>query len=69
MYELPKYDVDTSVESIEEDLGLTIDTSGLHIGSGKHVFTHQVWFMEGYLPMSRAMQKIYEQFEVSDERM
>ena len=88
MYELPKYDVDTSVEAIEEDLGLSIDTSGVHIGSGKHVFTHQVWYMEGYvlhtrdrhpdfisledvgnLPMSRAMQRIYEQFEVPGERM
>lgn len=82
MYELPKYDIDTSVESIEEELGLTLDHPNLHVGSVKHVFTHQVWYMEGYvlytkdahpdfiplnevekLPMSKAMQKIYRQFE------
>ncbi|WP_411842278.1 A/G-specific adenine glycosylase [Salinicoccus sp. HZC-1] len=49
MYELPKYDIDTSVESIEEALGLTLDHPNIHVGSGKHVFTHQVWYMEGYV--------------------
>lgn len=83
MYELPKYDIDTSIESIEEELQLSLDHPNLHVGSVKHVFTHQVWYMEGYvlytkgshpdfipfnevekLPMSKAMQKVYNQFEV-----
>ncbi|MFC3418540.1 A/G-specific adenine glycosylase [Salinicoccus hispanicus] len=54
MYELPKYDVDTSIESIGEELGIDVDASGRHIGSGKHVFTHQVWYMEGYMLHTRS---------------
>lgn len=49
MYELPKYDVDTSIEAIEEELGLTLDHPNIHVGTEKHVFTHQVWYMEGYV--------------------
>ena len=49
MYELPKYDIDTSIETIEEELGLSLDHPDIHTGSVKHVFTHQVWYMEGYV--------------------
>ncbi|WP_020006157.1 A/G-specific adenine glycosylase [Salinicoccus albus] len=49
MYELPKYDVDTSIETIEETLGLSLDHPNIHAGTEKHVFTHQIWYMEGYI--------------------
>lgn len=49
MYELPKYDIDTSIETIEEELGVPLDHPNIHTGSVKHVFTHQVWYMEGYV--------------------
>lgn len=81
MYEFPKYDVDTSIESIEEELDVTLDHPNIHVGSERHIFTHKVWYMEAYilysasphedfvpfedvreLPMSRAMQKLFELF-------
>ncbi|MFD2831303.1 A/G-specific adenine glycosylase [Corticicoccus populi] len=83
MYEFPKYDVDTSIENIEEDLNLSLDQPNIHAGSEKHVFTHKVWYMEAYilytfsphenfvplkqvreLPMSKAMQKLFNLIEV-----
>src|SRR5690625_189981 len=49
MYELPKYDVDTSLENIESELDVELDQKKVYIGSDKHVFTHKVWYMESYL--------------------
>ena len=49
MYELPRFDVDTSLESIEEKYGLSLSQPSDAIGEHKHVFTHKIWFMEGYV--------------------
>lgn len=49
MYEFPKFDVDTSIETIEENLNLSLDQPNIHLGSEKHVFTHKVWYMEAYI--------------------
>jgi A/G-specific adenine glycosylase len=49
MYEFPKFDVDTSIEAIEEEMNLTLDQPNIHVGSEKHVFTHKVWYMEAYI--------------------
>ena len=49
MYELPRFDVDTSLESIEEKYGLSLSQPSDVIGEHKHVFTHKIWFMEGYV--------------------
>ncbi|MFB9861596.1 A/G-specific adenine glycosylase [Salinicoccus siamensis] len=53
MYELPRFDVDTSLETIEESLGIEVHHKGEHIGSVSHVFTHKKWFMEGYILYTR----------------
>ncbi len=49
MYELPRFDVDTSLESIEEKYSLSLSQPSDAIGEHKHVFTHKIWFMEGYV--------------------
>src|SRR5699024_7033895 len=49
MYKLPRFDVDTSLESIEEKYGLSLSQPSDAIGEHKHVFTHKIWFMEGYV--------------------
>lgn len=49
MYEFPKYDVDTSLENIGEELNVKLDDKQIYIGSDKHVFTHKIWYMESYL--------------------
>ena len=49
MYELPKFDVDTSMENIESELGVELDQKKIYIGSERHIFTHKVWYMESYL--------------------
>lgn len=49
MYELPRFDVDTSLESIEEKYNIHLSQPGAPVGSHKHVFTHKIWYMEGYI--------------------
>lgn len=49
MYKFPKYDVDTSIESIEEELGLKLSNLEPPIAEEKHIFTHQVWYMNIYV--------------------
>lgn len=49
MYELPRFDVDTSLESVEEKYNLTLSQPSAPVGDYKHVFTHKIWYMEGYI--------------------
>lgn len=49
MYELPRFDVDTSLESIEDQYNLTLSSPSDPVGNHKHVFTHKIWYMEGYI--------------------
>lgn len=49
MYELPRFDVDTSLESIEGKYNIHLSQPGAPVGSHKHVFTHKIWYMEGYI--------------------
>ncbi|WP_250130184.1 NUDIX domain-containing protein [Jeotgalicoccus sp. WY2] len=58
MYELPRFDVDTSLESIEEKYNLQLTRPGAPIGDHKHVFTHKIWFMEVILFIQRMSTRI-----------
>ncbi|CAD2079482.1 A/G-specific adenine glycosylase [Phocicoccus pinnipedialis] len=49
MYKFPKYDIDTSIDTIEEALNLKLSQLKEPIAEEKHVFTHQVWYMNVYL--------------------
>lgn len=49
MYEFPKFDVDTSLESIEEQLELEFTSQPEYIAQVRHVFTHKTWILEVYL--------------------
>ncbi|QQD85086.1 A/G-specific adenine glycosylase [Jeotgalicoccus sp. ATCC 8456] len=49
MYELPRFDVDTSIESLEEQYQIQLSQPKGPIGEHKHVFTHKVWYMDGYI--------------------
>lgn len=49
MYKFPKYDIDTSIGTIEEELNLKLSQLKEPIAEEKHVFTHQVWYMNVYL--------------------
>lgn len=49
MYEFPKFDVDTSIETIEDELGLEFTGSPMYVSQVKHVFTHKTWILEVYI--------------------
>ena len=49
MYEFPKYDIDTSIENIEEALNVEFTSQPIYLSQVKHVFTHKTWILEAYI--------------------
>ena len=49
MYEFPKYDVDTSMENIEDGLNIEFTSQPTYLSQVKHVFTHKTWTLEVYM--------------------
>lgn len=63
MYEFPKFDVDTSLESIEDELDVSFTSQPLYLAQVKHVFTHKTWILEAYIIHSKSMDEHFKSVE------